>query len=456
MTDVTIPDGTVMAPGSAFTKTWQIRNVGSCTWTTSYALVHVFGSSLGVTQEVNLPSSVAPVVPGETADFSVNMVAPSTPGHYRDYWRFSDPSGRQFGVGWGMVTFFADINVVAAGPNTSTTTITAATPNPSTPGQAVAVSVNVSGSGITPTGTVSLNGADTNCAITLSGGSGSCNVIFNSPGTRTITATYSGDSNYAGSSTSRNQTVNSVSNSTTITITDTPAPSTTGQSVAVNITVSGSGATPTGWVVVAGADTTCTLTLSGGSGSCNVVFNTAGNRTLVAVYGGDSNYASNSTTKNHTVNQGTLLTSTTTITGTTLNPSTPGASVGVSVSVSGTGPTPTGTVSITGADTNCTMTLSSGTGSCNIVFNGAVPGPITAAYSGDSNYGVSSAMGGFTVNQGTPTINISAETPDPSTNGQSVAVSVNVAGQALPNRDSVPHRCGYQLHLDALSRKRHL
>lgn len=60
-------------------------------------------------------------------------------------------------------------------------------------GQAVQVTVNVTGSMSVPTGTVSITGADTNCTITLAGGSGYCNVVFKAPGNRTITATYNGD-----------------------------------------------------------------------------------------------------------------------------------------------------------------------------------------------------------------------------------------------------------------------
>jgi uncharacterized repeat protein (TIGR01451 family) len=118
--DVTIPDGSVLAPGQAFTKTWRIRNVGSCTWTTSYALVFVFGNTFGAAPAINLSSSVAPVAPGQTADFSINMVAPTTPGHYRSYWRFRNASGVQFGVGSGLITFFADINVSATAPTPTT------------------------------------------------------------------------------------------------------------------------------------------------------------------------------------------------------------------------------------------------------------------------------------------------------------------------------------------------
>jgi hypothetical protein len=109
--DVTIPDGTTLAAGTPFTKTWRIRNAGSCTWTTSYTLVFTFGDLLGASPVIPLPSSVAP---GQTVDLSVNMVAPNTAGHYRSYWRFKNAVGAPFGVGSGIITFFADINVTSS------------------------------------------------------------------------------------------------------------------------------------------------------------------------------------------------------------------------------------------------------------------------------------------------------------------------------------------------------
>ena len=41
MTDVTYPDNTVVPASSTFTKTWRLQNIGSCSWTPSYALVFV-------------------------------------------------------------------------------------------------------------------------------------------------------------------------------------------------------------------------------------------------------------------------------------------------------------------------------------------------------------------------------------------------------------------------------
>jgi CSLREA domain-containing protein len=101
--------------------------------------------------------------------------------------------------GDGDGTPTCDIGAFEQGRAT-TTLITADTPDPSVPGQLVAVTVTVSATTGTPTGTVSISGADVNCAFTLLGGTGTCNVTFTSGGDKTVTATYSGDEAHAGSS----------------------------------------------------------------------------------------------------------------------------------------------------------------------------------------------------------------------------------------------------------------
>jgi hypothetical protein len=94
--DVTVPDGTVFAPGAAFTKTWRLKNVGTCTWTTSYQLVFFSGDQMGAPSSALFPQNVAV---GQTVDISINMTAPSTAGSYRGYWMFKNASGALFGIG---------------------------------------------------------------------------------------------------------------------------------------------------------------------------------------------------------------------------------------------------------------------------------------------------------------------------------------------------------------------
>ena len=94
--DLSIPDGTIMAPNEAFQKGWQIQNTGQTTWTTEYALVFVDGALMGAPASVPLPKEVAP---GEKLEISVEMVAPPDPGPYRGYWELQNDFGKVFGFG---------------------------------------------------------------------------------------------------------------------------------------------------------------------------------------------------------------------------------------------------------------------------------------------------------------------------------------------------------------------
>jgi hypothetical protein len=97
-------------------------------------------------------------------------------------------------------------------PSGTTTTITSNLPDPSTTGKAVPVhfTVTPATTHTAPTGSVTVNASTgESCTGTLTGGSGSCSVTFNSKGARSLTATYSGDSNNKTSvSTAVTQTAN--------------------------------------------------------------------------------------------------------------------------------------------------------------------------------------------------------------------------------------------------------
>lgn len=94
--DVSIPDGTRLDPGEFFTKTWRLRNSGTCTWTTDYALVHSGGYSL---LGQNVIILLTEVEPGELVDISVNMKAPMIEGSYEGFWKLRNDEGGFFGIG---------------------------------------------------------------------------------------------------------------------------------------------------------------------------------------------------------------------------------------------------------------------------------------------------------------------------------------------------------------------
>jgi hypothetical protein len=107
-----IPDGTSMALGAAFTKTWTLTNVGTCTWDTGYSLVFVSGSQMSGPSSVPL---TADVPPGSSVTLSVNLVAPTVAGTYTAYYELSTDQGIRFGVGAGGANDFW-VQIVAGTP----------------------------------------------------------------------------------------------------------------------------------------------------------------------------------------------------------------------------------------------------------------------------------------------------------------------------------------------------
>lgn len=104
VTDINIPDESVIEPGETFTKTWRLRNTGTCSWMPDYSLAYVEGDGL------DWIDSAAPGVvrPGREADVSVTLVAPQTQDTYRAYWQLQGPDGAPFGE-----RFYVDFRVPA-------------------------------------------------------------------------------------------------------------------------------------------------------------------------------------------------------------------------------------------------------------------------------------------------------------------------------------------------------
>jgi hypothetical protein len=108
ISDVTIPDGTKMVPGQTFTKTWRLRNLGSCSWDNRYALVFASGEAMGAAAVINLPGTVPA---NATVDLSIDMKAPAAPGKYMSNWKLRNPAGQVFGVVADQ-PFFVQITVI--------------------------------------------------------------------------------------------------------------------------------------------------------------------------------------------------------------------------------------------------------------------------------------------------------------------------------------------------------
>lgn len=95
ITDVTIPDGTVVRPGTQFVKVWEIQNTGSVRWHDRY--LQRDDLPLGP-NDCRTPRRipVGNTSPGERVKIAVDVTAPSTaPTDCMVRWKMVDESGRQ-------------------------------------------------------------------------------------------------------------------------------------------------------------------------------------------------------------------------------------------------------------------------------------------------------------------------------------------------------------------------
>lgn len=97
--DVTIPDGSVLEPGTNFVKTWKIRNTGTCLWDEGYALVYIAGSEPDLDPyNFEFRRSSDFISGGEAIDISLELTTPCTPGNYEGHWRMRSDTGYYFGT----------------------------------------------------------------------------------------------------------------------------------------------------------------------------------------------------------------------------------------------------------------------------------------------------------------------------------------------------------------------
>ena len=340
----------------------------------------------------------------------------------------------------------------------STTTAVASSANPSVVGQAVTYTATVA---VTSPGSGTPSSSDTvtfkDGASTISCGSGSvafngtsatCVVTYNATtgSPHSITAVFGGDANYGGSTSSAlTQTVNKAATSTSVTSTSNP--SVVGQQVfytaTVAVTAPGSG-TPPSSDTVTFKDGASTISCGSGSTSfngtlatCSVTYaSTIGSpHSITAVFGGDANYA---TSTSSALSQAVNVASTTTSVTSTINPSAVGQQVTYAATVAVTSPgsgTPLSSDTVTFKDGASTLSCGSGsvafngtTATCVVTPSTAGSHSITAVFGGDANYATSTSSAlTQTVNAASTTTSVASTTGTPSVVGQAVTYTATVA-----------------------------
>ncbi len=160
ISDVSYPDDSQVTAGQGFVKTWQMQNLGTCTWTSAYYLVFDQGDQMNAPAEVKLTN--AAVALGETVNISVNLKAPVDPGTYQGFFKMKAPDGSIFGIGpQADGSFWVRIQVVSNEPTTVAPAgadidlrVPSFSVNPSNPalGAPVTVAYTVKNKGNTPSG----------------------------------------------------------------------------------------------------------------------------------------------------------------------------------------------------------------------------------------------------------------------------------------------------------------
>jgi hypothetical protein len=262
-----------------------------------------------------------------------------------------------------------------------------------TTAQQLTVTINVGGStgNPTPTGAVTLTGGGyTSAATSLSGGIAQINVPAGSLalGADTLTASYSGDTNYV---TASGAALPVTVTKTTPTVTVTPSSSniTIMQQLTVTIAVTSAAGnpTPTGAVTLTGGGYTSAATaLTGGIATINVPAGSLapGADTLTVSYPGDANYVAAAGTAPVTVTNPTF-----TITGTAVSVAPGAANVNTStITVTPVGGF-TGSVALAAA---ITSSPAGAVGSPTFSFGGASPVSILGAAAGTASLTISTTQ----------------------------------------------------------------
>ena len=472
---------TVTASPSKVTWSSSSSNTITFTATVAASVTPDAGTVTFTTGSTTLCSAVALTSGTSTCTAPVNTLVPSDPSSATTvtvtatYSGGTDSSGTTFGGSTGKVSVTVD-------PPTATVTVTA---SPSTvvwsfsSSNTITFTAAVTAS-VAPTGTVTFmssypGGSATLCsAVALASGKATCTapsdkILPSDPAsatTVTVSAAYSGDSDYAASSGKVTVTVDTSAVTTTLPVTASPNPVTWSSSstntVAITATVTASSGigTPTGTVTfTAGSTTLCSaVALSSDSATCTVPVDKLVSSaptlitsvTVTADYSGNIAYAAMSNTVSVTVDP---PTATTTVTATPdkvvwSSSSANTVAFDATVSVSSGSTTPTGTVTFAvGSTTLCSaVALSSGSATCTVPVDKIVTSDptsaqtvtVTASYGGNSTYAASSGTVAVTVGPPTTYVEVSAPSgvitwSSSSTNTVSVTATVKASyGSGVP------------------------
>jgi hypothetical protein len=299
--------------------------------------------------------------------------------------------------------------------------------NPSVFGQSVTFNAQVSAGSGTPTGTVTFfDGATSLGTQPLSGGAASLSTSALTVATHSITVSYSGDSNYGGTTSAPlSQVVNQASS--TVGLSSNANPGAFGQTITLTATITPQfGGTATGSVTFSdGATALGSVPVSGNSAVLQTSSLSVGGHSLKATYSGDTNVGGNaSSVLSETITKASSSIALTS----SANPAAIGQSVTYTATVSPQfSGTPSGNVTFKqGGVILNTVPLSGGVATFTTSYASAGSFSIKANYSGDGNFTSSvSAVLKEVVNRSTVSVAVSSDL-NPSVYGQTVTFTATL------------------------------
>ncbi len=258
-------------------------------------------------------------------------------------------------------------------------------------GDAITITASGLPSGATGTINFSVDGTVVCGSVTVSAGGAACVDSGVKAGNHSVTASYSGDTDYQASNAAANFTVTQAP----VTFSVSTAPLSPVYGDAITITASGlpSGATGTINFSVDGTVVCGSVTVSAGGAACVDAKPVAGSHGIKVAYSGDSNYQGENATANFSVSKAPTTFQL------AADPSTSIFGTPVTLAVTDLPADATGTVtfSVDGVAICSAVTVTSGGASCTDADPVAGSHIAAAAYSGDGNYQGSNASGSFAV-----------------------------------------------------------
>jgi hypothetical protein len=98
ISDVTVHNGAEIKAGESFTKTWLVKNTGTCAWNRDFKITYVGGDLMG-SDTTKIRQTIGP---GSSAEISLAMVAPNSTGTVSTAWQMASDEGVLFGQIFGF------------------------------------------------------------------------------------------------------------------------------------------------------------------------------------------------------------------------------------------------------------------------------------------------------------------------------------------------------------------